>query len=358
MSVKFKPDHFGDDKVVRLEDSNRRVTVTFVCGKSKSLAGVTRVLGSQATLPNSIAPVDTQRPNRQIPSIQFRVLIIGRANAGKTSILQRVCETTDSPVIRRGQEEVTLDPSMDRGEHSIDDQLVFSNYKGYIFHDSRGIESGSTEELKILQEFIQRKCKETRLRDRLHAIWFGLSSVHITITDSHILRYCVPMDNQRPILDLKFFRDVCPDQNVPLIAVFTKYDQFLRNVAMHVADYPNEYLNNNVSEVAEQQFKEHYLYPLGKDIGFVRLEKMHRQNTRCNDLIEKTAAVLSRDIVTLMLLAVQRDNFELCVRTALNRVLPRTGVGVKDQDIVRECLIPFPYIWASDVSDCRGWLHF
>jgi GTPase SAR1 family protein len=31
--------------------------------------------------------------------VKFRVLIIGRANAGKTSILQRVCDTTESPVI-------------------------------------------------------------------------------------------------------------------------------------------------------------------------------------------------------------------------------------------------------------------
>jgi GTPase SAR1 family protein len=31
--------------------------------------------------------------------VQFRVLIIGRANAGKTSILQRVCDTTESPEI-------------------------------------------------------------------------------------------------------------------------------------------------------------------------------------------------------------------------------------------------------------------
>lgn len=44
-------------------------------------------------------------PSRRLPTIQFRVLIIGRANAGKTSILQRVCETTESPVIRRVKEE-------------------------------------------------------------------------------------------------------------------------------------------------------------------------------------------------------------------------------------------------------------
>ena len=30
---------------------------------------------------------------------RFRVLIIGRANAGKTTILQRVCNTTEQPKI-------------------------------------------------------------------------------------------------------------------------------------------------------------------------------------------------------------------------------------------------------------------
>jgi hypothetical protein len=30
---------------------------------------------------------------------KFRVMIIGRANAGKTTILQRVCNTTEDPEI-------------------------------------------------------------------------------------------------------------------------------------------------------------------------------------------------------------------------------------------------------------------
>jgi len=30
---------------------------------------------------------------------RFRILIIGRANAGKTTILQKVCNTTEKPVI-------------------------------------------------------------------------------------------------------------------------------------------------------------------------------------------------------------------------------------------------------------------
>ena len=43
------------------------------------------------------------------------------------------------------------------------------------------------------------------------------------------------------------------------------------------------------------------------------------QNSRCNDLLEKTAAALNEDIVALMLFAAQRDNIQLSVKTALVR---------------------------------------
>jgi hypothetical protein len=65
-------------------------------------------------------------------------------------------------------------PSREITKHNIDDELVFSNHTGYVFHDSHGIESGCTEELETLKEFIRCKCEENRLRDKLHAIWFEL----------------------------------------------------------------------------------------------------------------------------------------------------------------------------------------
>ena len=46
---------------------------------------------------------------------------------------------------------------------------------------------------------------------------------------------------------------------------------------------------------------------------------MHLQNSRCDTLIEATAAALNVDIVTLMLLAAQRDNLRLSVNSALKR---------------------------------------
>ena len=115
----------------------------------------------------------------------------------------------------------------------------------------------------------------------------------ITTADGLGARYCIPMDGHRPGLDLRFHKDICPDQNgallgafttmiftqhfqVPVIAVFTKYDQFLRNVKMDVMDNPDTYLDRSVSEVAKELFQEHYLHPLGDDVGYVQLQSKLR----------------------------------------------------------------------------------
>ena len=96
------------------------------------------------------------------------------------------------------------------------------------------------------------------------------------------------MDNQRPELDLKHFKDICPDENgkplltfpmifthefpVPVIVVFTKYDQFLRNVKWHLEDYGNP--DDDITDAAERQFREHYLSHLGDGVRFVQLQSM------------------------------------------------------------------------------------
>ncbi|KAH9018570.1 hypothetical protein EDB84DRAFT_1442363 [Lactarius hengduanensis] len=250
----------------------------------------------------------SQQPPPRIPTIRFRVLIIGRANAGKTTILKRVCETTESPVVYRGGEEFKLDPSMDN-------QLA---KRSSIFY--RTLFDGSVEKSDCETNYMQ----------------YGL--------DARV--YCIPMDNQRPGLDLRFLKDICPDENVPVIAVFTKYDQFRRNVEIDVEDYGSP--DDKVSEVEEKIFQEHYLHPLGDGVRFVRLEQMDRKTSRCDDLIEKTAAALNEDTVALMLLTVQKGNLQLSVKMALNRVLSGAGFKVEGTErIVRECLVVFPFIWVS-----------
>jgi stage III sporulation protein SpoIIIAA len=71
---------------------------------ARSLAFITRPSRLSSGLMGSNQSKTSAR--RIVPDVQFRVLVLGRANAGKTTILQRVCETTESPKIYRGGEEV------------------------------------------------------------------------------------------------------------------------------------------------------------------------------------------------------------------------------------------------------------
>ena len=66
---------------------------------------------------------------------------------------------------------------------------------------------------------------------------------------------------------------------VPVIVVFTKYDQFLRNVRMDVADDPD--LDRSVSAVAKERFQENYLRPLGDDVEYVLLESELKVTVIC-----------------------------------------------------------------------------
>ena len=61
--------------------------------------------------------------------------------------------------------------TVQRGVHNITDELVFSSNPGFVFHDSRGIEAGTTNEMETIQAFISERANARRLRDKLHAIW-------------------------------------------------------------------------------------------------------------------------------------------------------------------------------------------
>jgi hypothetical protein len=65
-----------------------------------------------------------------------------------------------------------------RGLHDIEHQITY-NGSNFIFHDSQGFESGTTEELVIAREFIEKRSAETELKDQLHAIWYYLASAFI-----------------------------------------------------------------------------------------------------------------------------------------------------------------------------------
>ncbi|KAG2088269.1 uncharacterized protein F5147DRAFT_587713, partial [Suillus discolor] len=107
--------------------------------------------------------------------VNLLMLVIGRANAGKTTILQRVCKTRDNPEIYNSAGKkidlAVLAASRERGEHDMENEMMFKSNLGFIFHDSCGFEAGGESEFNKIKAFITCCSKETKIRNKLHVIW-------------------------------------------------------------------------------------------------------------------------------------------------------------------------------------------
>ncbi|KAF8341789.1 hypothetical protein F5887DRAFT_1135775 [Amanita rubescens] len=240
----------------------------------------------------------------------FRILVIGRANAGKTTILEKICGVArgTKPIIydKDGKELLPtgshLISSIERGLHDIEHQITFDG-SNFIFHDSQGFESGSTEELEIVWDFIEKRSGETEIKNQLHAIW-----------------YCIPMDGPRPILpaELAFFTK--GTGKVPLVVVFTKFDgQIINEYVTLMNPYIEdkwEMARNN----AEHTFQEVYLpkvldakYP---PKAYVRLEDMDLPEKHCPELAQQTADAIDDESLHHLFVSTQKNNLDLCVKAA------------------------------------------
>ncbi|KII91905.1 hypothetical protein PLICRDRAFT_104640, partial [Plicaturopsis crispa FD-325 SS-3] len=96
---------------------------------------------------------------------------------------------------------------MQRGIHNIDDEITYTANPRFVFHDSRGFEAASTDEVTIMKDFIKRRSQGDNIQKQLHAIW-----------------YCLPVDDSRPIsrAEKDFFEQ--GTGHVPVILIFTKVD--------------------------------------------------------------------------------------------------------------------------------------
>ncbi|KAJ7656154.1 hypothetical protein DFH06DRAFT_1132634 [Mycena polygramma] len=142
-----------------------------------------------------------------------------------------------------------LDPTSERGQHDVSDELVFTKHPGYVFHDSRGFENGDEDQLKIIQDFVRERSQRARLQERLHAIWF-----------------CIPTDNHRPGLNIAPFNNICPDKNV-----FTKCEALRHITKCNLQDDDEDDGDDNVLAMTEKIFEKEYLGKFDEQPRFVRL---------------------------------------------------------------------------------------
>ncbi|KAF8152438.1 hypothetical protein B0H34DRAFT_664019 [Crassisporium funariophilum] len=263
---------------------------------------------SPSNLPSTVPVLATDRNLLDIYT-RFRILVIGRANAGKTTLLNRVCNTTEEPSIYDEDKNLVsrpliLEPTSERGIHDVRRAFVFRSNPGFIFHDSPGFEAGGEEELKAVMTFIQKSSKAKNVDEQIHVIWF-----------------CFNPDVARPLLPLeeKFFNEG-RSWNVPVVAIFMKFDDLIKQVYNRGQDKTEN--TKKALDTLEKKFKEplsRYKFP---PRAYVRFMAIHKDNgnhqEQVGKLIKRTAASIDNLALKMLFVTVQQNNVEVCIEHAVN----------------------------------------
>ncbi|KAG1721649.1 GTP-binding protein [Suillus lakei] len=256
-----------------------------------------------------MATIETQ--GLRIRIRRFRVLIIGRANAGKTTILQKVCNTTEDPEIydTKGKkiDAAVVESSIKRGNHDIANEMVFKSNLGFVFHDSCGFEAGSEEEFDNMKEFILDRTNAKKLEERIHAIW-----------------YCIPMDDHSRTFqrsEEKFFSE-CDTGHVPVVVIFTKFEALRPRVEEvftktgvwdRLCDPANHARPKCYVRLESKSFR--LICPVS-ELTWV-IQDMNKPSTNCDTLLERTTFALDDEELRLCLVSTQQSNLELCIKCAI-----------------------------------------
>ncbi|KAF4565680.1 hypothetical protein EYR40_002251 [Pleurotus pulmonarius] len=273
---------------------------------------------------------------------KFRVLIIGKANAGKTTILQKVCNTTENPTAvdttGRRMSLSLLKPSAGRGQHDIEQGYVFSGRDNFVFHDSRGFEAGTTAELERAKAFIKKRSSYTHIKNRLHAVW-----------------YCIPSDTPRLLLEdeTSFFKE-CQDGKVPVVAIFTKFDYRHKEAMAQLIEGGMERPAARLAAPsrAKEDFEAKYITRLYKRSyppqRHVYVYDMHLPMSNCDQLILATVDSLNDLSLKHLFVSTQKNRIHLYVGYAIEHVLKnqqkrRNGLRRHEmKNIVLNCINWFP----------------
>ncbi|CCT76258.1 uncharacterized protein FFUJ_14106 [Fusarium fujikuroi IMI 58289] len=140
----------------------------------------------------------------------IRVLVCGNCGVGKSSLINKVFGVTVAAVSHRT-----------RGIHQINDELSWKDRPDLIVHDSGGFEAGGDDELRCVQDFLKKKSSETDLDKRLHVIWYVWWLSKQTHFHFGLLK------PEQAAQDKLFKALSTYAQDVPIVAIATKKDQFL-----------------------------------------------------------------------------------------------------------------------------------
>ncbi|KIJ35988.1 hypothetical protein M422DRAFT_782383 [Sphaerobolus stellatus SS14] len=212
---------------------------------------------------------------------RFRILVIGKSGVGKSSLINKVFGVEKASVSHLGP-----------GQAEIEKELTSEQNKRLILHDSRGFEPGEVDTVQIAQTFIQRKVNALHIKDRLHAIWLCFE---IPWAGGRLLETGV-----KDFLELKTSGKL---GTIPVIAVFTKYDQLIDRAEFELHRQGIQGTSKeDIVERAKQELQEICIKPFETSVGdkvpYITVSTGEGYEQTVDDLVKLTFSSVEQHVAS------------------------------------------------------------
>ncbi|KAG0708371.1 kinase-like domain-containing protein [Suillus ampliporus] len=232
---------------------------------------------------------------------RFRLLVIGNAEAGKSSLIKHAFKINEVEVSEYGRHKV-----------DVNRELIAPENGQFVLHDSDGFEAGDSSRFEVVKEFLDRRRKMPELTDKIHAVWLCISIPH---SDRRLLDRASRefLESRREILD-----------NIPIIAVFTKYDVLVDALELKATD--SEYYNKATLErLTKDHLNRLCVQPLkdvaGSDILHATVSTMNGYESTLRQLIDLTTTNVEKFVASegaLAMMIHQRVDIGLKVKASIS----------------------------------------
>ncbi|KAJ8581727.1 hypothetical protein M405DRAFT_938120 [Rhizopogon salebrosus TDB-379] len=200
--------------------------------------------------------------------LRFRILVIGKTGVGKSSLIEHAFGVKHNLV-----------SNFKPGEAEIDTEFISPKNNRFVLHDSKGFEPGEEDNVNIVQHFIERRGKIPNFGERLHAVWICIEipraggRVLETGAETFLKLMLDGMLGSSTLTSSSLATQVStyPLVKVPVIIVFTKYDELINQFDYDLGPSAQGLSDDAIKELierrAETRLQARCILPLEEFVG-------------------------------------------------------------------------------------------